>query len=182
MRKSNFLFLLPFLFLNYNCGPASHKGSIPITIIGQPFEAINDKIAYDKIQKNNNVWTYFNKGSRLLTIHDKGGGDQVIRDVEIFSKEVSLEDGIRAGMTIKSLFKKYPAISLVLDPESGHEYISINDLETTTAEGKPKVVVKVMFHSYDGRSLAVGELKYFEPAKNFRKEGVVDKIIVYDWR
>lgn len=161
--------------------PAPVPSNVETSFLGIDFDQFLEHIAYDEIQKVEGCcWGIKIKDELLLVLSDKKGlSDLIVRNFEIYSPKITLNNRIRTGMTIDSLLELFPDIELLIDEDDDKmEYFSPPVLITYKPDGGLDTIVAIEVESETGKPLSINE-NY--PTRQFRKKGYISKISVFKW-
>ena len=161
--------------------PAPAPSNVKTSFLGMDFNQFLEHIAYDDIQKVEGCcWAIKIKDELLLVLYDKKGlSDLIVRNFEIYSPKIILNNKIHTGMTIDSLLDLFPDIELLVDEDDDKmEYFSPPALITYKTDGSLDTIVAIEVESETGKPLSTNG-NY--PTLQFEKKGYISKISVFKW-
>ena len=166
---------------------ASKGYAVGRAVLGMPFDEFVKYVSFDNIDKQNGYWILYRNNEKLLSIYDKGDSNFKVRDIEVYSSEYTLIDGIRVGMSVESLRQIYSKYKITSDVESGGYVFYPGKLQSKTLEGKPDICFGLILKITDKDSLKYlkNHLKNSSAISlpnSVKIDGVVESVSIYYWK
>jgi hypothetical protein len=161
--------------------PKEFEFGIGKSCLGISFDEFLKHIKHDSVTETDCL-VVFDKGEMILQLSDKNYlSDRIVRMIDIYSEKLAASEGIRVGMPVVELLKKFPDMELNVSEEGdGAEYFMPKSLQTCTANGYFDICTFVYVEGNKQKHLASKPINSY-PTKKFSKEGKVTLVSIFMW-
>lgn len=161
--------------------PSTSAFGIGKARLGMPFAEFLKHIKYDSLLKTDYLIVFHN-GKMILKLSDKNNlRDRIVRMIDIYSKDLTTTGGIRVGMPVDKLLKKFPDMELhTLAGENLGEYFTPQSLQTFKANGDYDICTLVYVEGDKQKRLADNPNGRY-PTKKFSVDGQISFTSIFTW-